>query len=516
MDANNLQVNTNIVGGYFSSEQIDLLSIIQCNDSNELIDFIIHCDQLKYNYNKEELEKLITLPLDNQKKEVFKCYQDTMVFHDTDKETKIDNKLRHCGIQENDIKLIKSTIPNKFQEIMPWLRKFIKNRYPNNYEEIFDISHHFVSTERDQLKTDDLYEEMVLLNSNLDSFNSMLIGSGRIYNVVNNLYDENNPNKRFDFYFAKRDLDFAYRNGKQVRYHSLLVKDGMERLFVGKSKEEILEIIKDYVKESIDFINDYNQNHRLNVNGEDIPLINAVDLFNEIVSFEKNANGEYYNIWESKYGITMDELLTAFDYALQHKPDGISFLYNEPFLEDDERRKKVFEVLDEIDSKRPGLIDTLGSQMHITIGEDENKIRRCFEDFRILQERTGKKIQITEFDMSLGRTQIPRLFGNNSDVTLEQVYSYKHQKIEEISDIIRESGVQLDGISYWSLTDGIDCNLERVRTNYLSDGSITDIHQIPTACGGLFPTYKKLIKQQEYVSSETQNLENFDASHKHR
>ena len=516
MDVNNLQVNTNIVGGYFSSEQIDLLSIIQCNDSNELIDFIIHCDQLKYNYNKEELEKLITLSLDNQKKEVFKCYQDTMVFHDTDKETKIDNKLRHCGIQENDIELIKSTILNNFSEIKPWLREFIKNRYPNNYEEIFDISHHFVSTERDQLKTDDLYEEMVLLNSNLDSFNSMLIGSGRIYNVVNDLYDENNPNKRFDFYFAKRDLDFAYRNGKQVRYHSLLVKDGMERLFVGKSKEEILEIIKDYVKESIDFINDYNQNHRLNVNGEDIPLINAVDLFNEIVSFEKNANGEYYNIWESKYGITMDELLTAFDYALQHKPDGISFLYNEPFLEDDERRKKVFEVLDEIDSKRPGLIDTLGSQMHITIGEDENKIRRCFEDFRILQERTGKKIQITEFDMSLGRAQIPRLFGNNPDVTLEQVYSYKHQKIEEISDIIRESGVQLDGISYWSLTDGTDCNLERVRTNYLSDGSITDIHQIPTACGGLFPTHKKLIKQQEYVSSETQNLEISEISHKHR
>ena len=237
MDVNNLQVNTNIIGGYFSSEQIDLLSIIQCNDSNELIDFIIHCDQLKYNYNKAELEKLITLPLDNQKKEVFKCYQDTMVFHDTDKETKIDNKLRHCGIQENDIELIKSTILNNFSEIKPWLREFIKNRYPNNYEEIFDISHHFVSTERDQLKTDDLYEEMVLLNSNLDSFNSMIIGSGRIYNVVNDLYDEDNPNKRFDFYFAKRDLDFAYRNGKQVRYHSLLVKDGMERLFVGKSKE---------------------------------------------------------------------------------------------------------------------------------------------------------------------------------------------------------------------------------------------------------------------------------------
>ena len=82
--------------------------------------------------------------------------------------------------------------------------------------------------------------------------------------------------------------------------------------------------------------------------------------------------------------------------------------------------------------------------MHITIGEDEDNIIRCFEDFRTLQERTGKHIQITEFDMSLGRTQIPRVFGNNPEVTLEQVYEYKHQKIGEISSIISESGVHLD------------------------------------------------------------------------
>ena len=233
MDVNSLQVNTNIIGGYFSAEQIDLLSIIQCKDSSELIDFIIHCDQIKHNYSKEDLENLITLPLDDFKKRVLKSYQDTMVFHDADRETKIENKLRHCGIQKNDIDIIKNAVSNNSTEIMSWLREFIKNKYPTNYEEIFDMSHHFVSTERDQLKTDDLYEEMVLLNSNLDSFNSMLIGSGRIYNVVNDLYDENNPDKRFDFYFAKRDLDFAYRNGKQVRYHSLLVKDGMESLFVG-------------------------------------------------------------------------------------------------------------------------------------------------------------------------------------------------------------------------------------------------------------------------------------------
>ena len=61
MDVNSLQVNTNIIGGYFSAEQIDLLSIIQCKDSGELIDFIIHCDQIKHNYSKEDLENFICL-----------------------------------------------------------------------------------------------------------------------------------------------------------------------------------------------------------------------------------------------------------------------------------------------------------------------------------------------------------------------------------------------------------------------------------------------------------------------
>lgn len=516
MDINNLRVNTNIVGGYFSAEQIDLLSIIQCKDNNELIDFIIHCDQIKNNYSKETLEKMTTGSLDDFKRMVFKSYQDSMVHHDEDKEVNIDNKLRHCGIQENDIEIIKSEISKKSPEIMNWLREFIKNRYPYNYEEIFDMNHHSVSTERDQLKSKDLYEEMVLLNSNLDIFNSMLIGSGRIYNVVNELYDKSKPDKRFDFYFVKRDLDFAYRNGKQIRYHSLLVKEGMDNIFVGKSKGEILEIIKDYVKKSIDYIKDYNSNHRLNINGQDVPVINAIDLFNEIVSFEKNDNGEYYNIWESKYDITMDELLQAFDYALQNKTEEVNYLYNEPFLENEERRKKVLEVLEEIDSKKPGLIDTLGSQMHITVIENENNIRRCFEDFRTLQERKGKHIQITEFDISLGRNQIPRVFGDNPDVTLEQVYKYKHQKISEISNIINESGVYLDGISYWSLTDGIDSNLERIRSEFLEDGIINDIYLIPSACGGLFPTHKKLINMQEFSQAEVQNFEDVEFNNRHR
>ena len=54
----------------------------------------------------------------------------------------------------------------------------------------------------------------------------------------------------------------------------------------------------------------------------------------------------------------------------------------------------------------------------------------------------------------------------HSVVPLERVYQEKDRKILEISRVINESGVKLSGVSYWSLTDGIDSNLERISMMY--------------------------------------------------
>lgn len=43
-----LNVDSPIKGGYFSSEQIDLLSIIQCQSIDELMGFIANCDQINH------------------------------------------------------------------------------------------------------------------------------------------------------------------------------------------------------------------------------------------------------------------------------------------------------------------------------------------------------------------------------------------------------------------------------------------------------------------------------------
>lgn len=470
MDNYSLNVDSPIKGGYFSSEQIDLLSIIQCQSIDELMRFILNCDQI--NRVNGIFESINGMDLESAKRSIFKSYQNSMVYHDQGLDASRMNRFNYLRITSEE-------------ELM----SVIDKSHPRS-QEILSLNHHFISEEWDQTKSIS-YEEMETLNSQLPLFNSMLIGSGKIYKVINK-YDTNKDTK-YDFYFAKRDLDFAYKNGKQVRFHSLLVKDD-GKIFNEKSKEEIMDIIKEYVKQSIDFINDYNSSHKININDKEESVINAVDLFNEIVSFDKNEKGEYYNIWEQKYGISLPELMSCFEYALVNKPEGVNYLYNEPFLEDDQRRQKVFETLAQT---TPGLIDTLGSQMHITITQDIDSIRRCFADFKKLQESTGKKIQITEFDMCLGRSDVPRVFGPNADISLERVYQEKNKKISEISSAINESGVKLSGVSYWSLTDGIDCNLERIRSNALSNHQISNVNEIPTVCGGLIPTHKKIVKNNE-------------------
>lgn len=500
MELYSLNVNTNNIGGYFSSEQLDLLSIIQCQTCEEIIFFIYQCEQLNGVFSKEDFQNFTTQDLDQLKRSVFKKYQDTLVPHNSNKQVILDNTLHRLSIKQEDVEVIKRIYTDKNIETIAYIKEYIKNRYPNNYEEIFKQAHRFVSVERDQNKTPNLYDELVLLNEKLSTFDTLLVGSGKPEVVINEFFDEDNQ-EYFDFYFAKKDLDFALKNNKHIRFHSLLTKGSAESLFIGKSKEEILKTLTSYVKATIDFVNEYNATHRL-IDGT--PVINAVDLFNEIVSFNKNSQGQYENIWESRYGITIQDLCNVFEYAKTNKPQGVSYLYNEPFLEDSERRKKVFEVLQSINSTSNGLIDTLGSQMHITFRTSDEQIRECFKDFKFLQDEQNINIQITEFDLSLSESETLKTIGDNPEISYEEVYSMKRDRINSISSIINSSGVNLNGISYWSLTDNVDCNLERVRTKLLSKGTISDISQVPTVCGGLIPTSSQYTNLYNNIDIQTE------------
>lgn len=481
MDTYKLNIQNNNIGVYFSSEQIDLLSIIQCQTYEELISFISQCKQLSGIFSTEDLSGFVVQDIEQLKRTIFKCYQDTLVPQNSDRETVLNNVLNRLGLKQEDIEIIKRVYTTKTKETINYIKDYIKARYPANYETIFKQIHQFVSLERDQNKASNLYDEFVQINERLDKVDTLLVGSGKPEVVINELFNDDSKNM-FDFYFAKRDLDFSLKNNKHIRFHSLLTKGANEKFFEGKTKEEILEMLTNYVKTTIDFINEYNLTHKL---ADGSPVINLIDLFNEIVSFDKNTKGEYENIWETKYGITIQDICDVFAYAQQHKPEGVNYLYNEPFLEDSERRRKVFEILQSINSKSNGLIDTLGSQMHITFGTSDEQIRECFEDFKFLQDSQGMNVQITEFDLSLSERETLKVIGDNPQISYGQIYDLKRTKIDNISSIINNSGLRLSGVSYWSLTDNIDCNLERVRTNLLKKGLISDINQVPTVCGGL-------------------------------
>lgn len=98
--------------------------------------------------------------------------------------------------------------------------------------------------------------------------------------------------------------------------------------------------------------------------------------------------------------------------------------------------------------------------MHIESNINEQKIKRCFSDFYRLQEENGLNIQITELDMCLPESELFDKSGNA--ITLDT--KEKDNKMKIIERIIQDSGVQLEGISYWTATDTLSPDVQRTNT----------------------------------------------------
>ena len=484
-----LKLESQINGIYLNSETIELLSIIQCKNMKELKDFAINCSQL--NISEEDLTSWNDNDIEDIKRMLVEQYKSTLV----SMEQSIKNRrsvlklaLKHSGITADEVDSYISVFQNNGYE---GIKKKLKAEHPESYDIFTEKAHRFIGTERDQM-TSITYEELSGLNDILSNHNTLLIGAGRYYDVTKKMYDEHIPNmEKYDFYYAQRGLDFCYKNGMYARYHTLLDKQTMEEHLIGKQKEYVLGELQKYVKKSIDFISKYNEEHKINGKG----VICSVDLLNEIISFDE----PYRNMWQELYGISNEELVSIFQYALENKPDGVTYVYNEPFLENPERRQVVIEQLSRINGLAPGLIDTIGTQMHIEMTQNTDDIRQCFEDFKRL-EQLGIRTQITEFDMCLperfmfdengkirSEQDLVELINSKiskSGITIGSIAEFKSMRMDEISKAIEETGVQLDGITYWSISDTLDHNLERTNRKTYEQGLQREIAQ--TRYAGLY------------------------------
>ena len=461
-----LKLESPINGIYLNSETIELLSIIQCKNVKELKDFAINCSQL--NISEEDLTSWNDNDIETIKRMLVERYKSTLVSMEQsikNRRSVLELALKHSGITADEVNAYISVFQNDGYE---GIKKKLKAEHPESYDVFTEKAHRFIGTERDQM-TSITYEELSGLNDILPNHNTILIGSGRYYDITKKMHDEHIPNmEKYDFYYAQRGLDFCYKNGMYARYHTLLDKQTMEEHLIGKQKEYVLGELQKYVKKSIDFISKYNEEHKINGKG----VICSVDLLNEIISFDE----PYRNMWQELYGISNEELVSIFQYALENKPDGVTYVYNEPFLENPERRQVVIEQLSRINELAPGLIDTIGTQMHIEMTQNIDDIRQCFEDFKRL-EQLGIGTQITEFDMCLperfmfdengkirSEQDLVELINSKiskSGITIGSITEFKAMRMDEISKAIEETGVQLDGITYWSISDTLDHNLER-------------------------------------------------------
>ena len=478
-----LGIEAPINGIYLNSETIELLSIIQCKNIEELREFAINCSQL--NISEQDTINWNYSNVGDIKRKLVEQYKDTLVPMEQsvkDRKSVLKSTLEHSGITSEEIDSYISVFQNDGYE---GVKQKLKIEHPEKYNTFTQKAHIFIASERDQMKSV-TYEELSEINDSLTNHNTILIGAGRYYDITKKMYDEQIPNmEKYDFYYAKRGLNFCHRNGMNARYHTLLDKQTMEEHLIGKSKKEVLKELQAYVKQSIDFISEYNNTHKIDGKG----VISSVDLFNEIISFDK----PYRNMWQELYDISNEELVSAFQYAQENKPEGITYVYNEPFLENSERRKTVLEQLKQINKLSPGLIDTIGTQMHIEMTQDIESIRQCFDDLK----RAGVKVQITEFDMCLperfmfdengkvrSEKELVELINSRSDITIESIAKFKEMRMKEISKAIEETGIQLEGVTYWSISDTLDHNLERTNRKTFEQGLQRDVAR--TRYAGLY------------------------------
>ena len=230
-----LNLESTINGIYLNKETIELLSIIQCKNIEELKDFAINCSQLSI--SEEDLTSWNDNDIEHIKRNLVEQYKSTLVPMEQsieDRRSVLELALKHSGITADEVDAYILLFQDYGYE---GIKKKLKAEHPESYDIFTEKAHRFIGTERDQM-TKITYEELSGLNDILSNYNTILIGSGRYYDVTKKMYDEQIPDmEKYDFYYAQRGLDFCYKNGMYARYHTLLDKQTMEEHLIGKQKK---------------------------------------------------------------------------------------------------------------------------------------------------------------------------------------------------------------------------------------------------------------------------------------
>lgn len=277
---------------------------------------------------------------------------------------------------------------------------------------------YFVFGDIDVMTYDDLLKTKQYVENNLTSFTceaemkmKALLGG----------YDKENHEIIYKFGMADKVYDYAMRNNKAMRGHTLVwhnheveaLDDYIQDHYDGNmedDKEKNPEEFKIKRKElTKSFLAEY-----MKTVGERYPKCYCWDVLNEIVpqvdihnpqdkhcpSDQERNDGLRHSMWFEYLG--KDFYIDVLEIARDNLPKGTKLFYNDFGEQSPEKRKAIIKVVEKIKEyeQREGkvILDGIGLQSHYDLNMTPEQIETIFMDFA----KTGKEIQVTEMDVALG------------------------------------------------------------------------------------------------------------------
>ncbi len=501
-------------GLYLSQQQIDLLFIVSCEKKEQLERYFYKiCGQFPYQKIEEVIPNYDSLDDEQAKRALFTKYQDSLIGYKENYRMSVEDQVRY------KLEIMRTpggqTIPDDIkQEIL----RYISNRNIDGaYRLLMQIYGKEFIVKFNRLMKDDFENIKSISYDDIEDLHERIRDDRRIDTIIiaTSKYDNsvfsNGESSYFDPFYTSKGLAYCKMTGKHMRFHAIFDYAHLRKLVESgkgpEDKEEILRDMKNYARLCFEYITDYNNS----IKDTDAPRIEVVEIFNELVEYNKDKTdlSPYQMAWEKYFGIIIDDILSCFEDL--KKPENVEFMYNETQLEEHpDRRRVVEEVINAIMEKRPDLIDIFGNQMHLqhTHADDNSysptdslvAVKESLKLMKDLESKTfeyqgkngnksSKKIrtEITEFDIHICKETylgkiVPML--QSGELTKDDIILYKEAWIRAISNAIKESRINIDRITYWSIHDTVDHNLVRANQKVMKENPDMTIEELEQA--GMF------------------------------
>ena len=480
-----LEVGQSKSGLYLSTQQIDLLLLVNVSTPEELAEFVSHCVQLSgYEQKDVTMENL-----EEKKREVFRAYLDSFVsFKELAPREGFDAKASQ--LRRVDINLRKN-LPSIYYEAAKealmtggeqGLVQYLAT-IPNGQMYLTAISR-FMSLDYENIR-EVTYEEIVGLDDLIkrDPTIDTLVNIGAKYDMT--MHYGLDGKKYFDSYYLDRALAYSKMTNKHMRFHSLFDRsNAMDFKDKGYSREQVMSLLQPFVDGYFSYLTRHDE-----VLSDGSRLINSAEIFNELLTYEPGTLGGKKTgmVWQDYFGMSMEDLFSFLQVdGISRVPEGVDVMYNETALEEGpERLESCASILRSIQAISPGFINVFGNQLHVydSLFHQYDKMEESTEFLKRVQDEMGIRVQITEHDLNINGYMVDNC--HKYGVPKEYLRLLKRKYQQRLSQTLSTAGLNIDSVDYWSIYDRVDHNLRRTIEGRIANGE--DISHIPSLFAGLIP-----------------------------